>query len=273
MRSRFTILTTVLTVLFVFSSLTSAQTPPGQRGGQRGQGGQRGAANQVIPSVPHDPHDLSGTWTKAWRTLSFTEEPPPFTPEGKRKFDDNKPSYGPRAIPPALGNDPMGYCDPLGIPRNLLLEVSIYQMEMVQTAKRVFQVFEWAHSLREIWTDGRQMPKDLEPTFNGYSIGRWDGDVFVVQSAGFDDRTWLDHFGNPHSDQLSVEERYRRLDRDNMELIITITDPVIYTRPWVSERKILRLVPNRELPELFCVPSQEQTFNKRVRDPAGGISR
>jgi hypothetical protein len=72
---------------------------------------------------------------------------------------------------------------------------------------------------------------------------------------------------------MTVEERYRRLDRDNMELIITVTDPVIFTRPWVSERKILRLVPNRELPELFCIPSQEQAFNKAVRDPAGGVTR
>jgi hypothetical protein len=281
MRSRFSVLTAVLIALFLFSSHTFAQAPPGQRGGQRGQGGQQAgqggggqrAANQVVQSVPHDPHDLSGTWNKAWRTLSYTEEPPPFTAEGKKRFDANKPGYGPRAVAPALGNDPMGFCDPLGIPRNLLLEVSIYQMEMVQTPKRLFQVFEWAHSLREIWTDGRQMPKDLDPTFNGYSIGHWEGDVFVVQSAGFDDRPWLDHFGNPHSDQMTVEERYHRLDRDNMEMTITITDPVIYTRPWVSERKILRLVPNRELPELFCVPSQEQTFNRVVRDPAGGIIR
>jgi len=270
MRSRFTILTAVLTVIFVFSFLTFAQAPPGQRG-QRGGGPP--PANQVVPSVPHDPHDLSGTWNKAWRTLSYTEEPPPFTPEGKKRFEANKPGYGPRAVPPALGNDPTGFCDPLGIPRNLLLEVSIYQMEMVQTPKRLFQIFEWAHSLREIWTDGRQMPKDLEPIFNGYSIGHWEGDVFVVQSAGFDDRTWLDHFGNPHSDQMTVEERYQRLDRDNLETTITITDPVIYTRPWVSEKKVLHLVPNRELPELFCIPSQEQTFNRVVRDPAGGILR
>jgi hypothetical protein len=267
MRTRLAILTALLMVIFVCSSVTFAQAPAGQRGGRGGP------ANQVIPSVPHDPRDLSGTWAKAWRTLSLTEDVPPFTAEGKRRFDANKPSYGPRAIPPALGNDPMGYCDPLGIPRNLLLEVSVYQMEMVQTPKRLFQVFEWAHSLREIWTDARQMPKDLELTFNGYSIGRWEGNTFVVQSAGFDERTWLDHFGTPHSDQMTVEERYRRLDRDNMELIITVTDPVIFTRPWVSERKILRLVPNRELPELFCVPSQEQAFNKAVRDPAGGVIR
>src|SRR6266516_2108612 len=121
--------------------------------------GQRGAgASAAAPSPPHDPKDLSGIWTKTWRTLALSAEVPPMTPEGQAKFNANKPSYGPRAIPPALGNDPTGKCDPLGLVRNLLLEVAIYPMEMVQTPRRVLQFFEWAHSWREIWTDGRETP-------------------------------------------------------------------------------------------------------------------
>jgi hypothetical protein len=223
--------------------------------------------------VPHDPHDLSGTWNKTWRTLELTEDPPPFTAWGKEQFDANKPGYGPRAVPPALGNDPTGNCDPLGLVRNLLLEVSIYQMEFLPTPKRVVQFFEWAHAYREIWTDGRELPANPEPSWMGYSVGRWEGDTFVVNSAGFDERTWLDHFGNPHSDQMRLEERYRRLDRDTLELTMTLTDPKTYTKPWVSEKKIHRLVPNRDLPEIFCVPSEEQEFNRNVRDPAGGVKR
>src|SRR5262245_9835976 len=87
-----------------------------------GQDVRRG--NAPAPSVPHDPKDLSGVWAKTWRTLSLNDAPPPFTPRGKQLFDANKPSYGPRAVPPALGNDPTGNCDPLGLVRNLLLEVS-----------------------------------------------------------------------------------------------------------------------------------------------------
>jgi hypothetical protein len=144
-------------------------------------------------------------------------------------------------------------------------------MEIVPTPKRIFQFFEWAHSWREIWIDGRELPKDPDPTWMGYSVGKWEGDTLVVNSIGFDERTWLDHFGYPHSDEMRLEERYRRVDRDNMELTMTLTDPKMYSAPWVSEKKVMRLVPNREVPELFCVPSEEQSFNRRVRNPAGGV--
>jgi hypothetical protein len=258
MRDRLLIPIVVMAAILVFSTVALAQ---------------RGAA-PAGPSVPHDPKDLSGVWTKTWRTLTLSAETPPFTVEGKRRFDANKPSYGPRAIPPALGNDPTGFCDPLGLTRNLILEVSVYPMEMVQTPKRVLQFFEWAHSWREIWIDGRDLPKDPEPRWMGYSVGRWEGDTFVVRSNGFDDRTWIDHFGNPHSDQMTLEERYRRVDRDTLQLTMTLTDPVIFTRPWVSEPKNFRLAPaGREITELFCVPSEEQAFNEKVRNPAGGVVR
>jgi len=157
--------------------------------------------------------------------------------------------------------------------RNLLLEVAIYPMEMVQTPRRVLQFFEWAHSWREIWTDGRDLPKDPEPRWMGYSVGKWEGDTFVVDSTGFDERTWLDHFGTPHSDQMRLQERYKRLDRDNLELTMTLTDPMTFTKPWVSEKKIFKLDPKAEIQELFCVPSEEEAFNKKVRDPAGGVIR
>jgi hypothetical protein len=220
----------------------------------------------------HDPHDLSGVWTKTWRTLTLSENVPQMTPWGKARFDANKPSYGPRSVPPAVGNDPTGKCDPLGLVRNLVLEVSVYPTEIVQTPKRIVQFFEWAHGWREIWTDGRELPKDPEPRWMGYSVGKWEGDTLVVQSAGFDERTWLDHFGNPHSDEMRLEERYRRPDADHLELVMTLTDPKTYTKPWVSEKKVFKLAPPKtEIQEPFCVPSEEEAFNKKVRDPAGGV--
>ncbi len=267
MRNRFTSSIVGLAAILAFSP--AALSYAGQRGaGQRGAG-----ANAAAPSPPHDPKDLSGIWTKTWRTLALSAEVPPMTPEGQAKFNANKPSYGPRAIPPALGNDPTGKCDPLGLVRNLLLEVAIYPMEIVQTPRRVLQFFEWAHSWREIWTDGRELPKDPEPRWMGYSVGKWEGDTFVVDSTGFDERTWLDHFGTPHSDQMRLQERYKRLDRDNLELTMTLTDPMTFTKPWVSEKKIFKLDPKAEIQELFCVPSEEEAFNRKVRDPAGGVIR
>jgi hypothetical protein len=222
-----------------------------------------------------DPHDLSGVWTKGdgFRSLALSAKPPAFTPLGQKLFDANKPSYGPRAVPPALGNDPTGNCDPLGLVRNIILEVGIYRMEMVPTKDRVFQFFEWAHSYRTIWTDGSQLPKDPDPTFNGISAGKWEGDTFVVDSVGFDDRTWLDHFGVPHSDEMRLQERYRRISRDNLEMTVTLTDPKIFVTPWEGEKRIFKLVPKAKFPEMFCVPSQEQEFNRVVRDPAGGVKK
>jgi hypothetical protein len=149
----------------------------------------------------------------------------------------------------------------------------VYPMEIVQTRDRVFQFFEWGHSYRQVWTDGRPLPKDADLTFNGISTGRWEGDRFVVTSGFFDDRSWLDHFGTPHSSEMTLEERYRRLDRDTLELNMTLTDPKIFTAPWVSERKVMKLAPRREIAEQFCVPSQEAEFNRIVRDPAGGVVR
>src|SRR5438067_2244795 len=142
----------------------------------------------------YDPHDLTGTWTRTNRILTMSNETPPMTAWGKAKFDAAKPVYGPRAVAGGLGNDPVMTCDPLGMPRNLFLEVSIYPMEILETPKRMLEFFEWAHAWREIWMDGRPLPKDPEPRWMGYSIGKWDGDTFVVNSLGFDERTWLDHF-------------------------------------------------------------------------------
>jgi hypothetical protein len=222
-----------------------------------------------------DPHDLSGVWTKGdgFRSLALSAKPPAFTPLGQKLFDANKPSYGPRAVPPALGNDPTGNCDPLGLVRNIILEVGIYRMEFVPTKDRLFQFFEWAHSYRTIWTDGSQLPKDPDATFNGISAGKWDGDTFVVDSVGFDDRTWLDHFGVPHSDEMRLQERYRRISQDNLEMTVTLTDPKIFVTPWEGDKRIFKLVPKAKFPEMFCVPSQEQEFNRVVRDPAAGLKK
>ena len=106
-------------------------------------------------------------------------------------------------------------------------------------------------------------------TFTSFDV-EWDGDTFVIDTVGFIDNTWVDHFGDPHSDEMKLQERYRRVDQNNMELTVTLTDPKIYTKPWVGDKKTFRLEPKTVLAENFCVPSEEELFNKRMRDPAGG---
>ena len=115
-----------------------------------------------------------------------------------------------------LGNDPQMTCDPMGVPRVLNAQVKgpHVTMEITMTSDRMLQFFQWHHHWREIWLDDRALPKldDIEPKWDGYSVGRWDGNTFIVNSVGFDERTWLDHNGYPYSDRMLLEERHRRLD-------------------------------------------------------------
>ena len=220
-----------------------------------------------------DPHDLSGVWTRATGSGSLGNDVK-MTPAGEAKFMANKPSFGPRMVPPALGNDPMGHCDPLGLVRNIILEVAGRSFEFAQMNDRVIQFYEWAHQYRTIWTDGRAFPKDPELRWNGYSVGKWEGNTFMVDTMGFDPRTWLDNLGHPHTENMHVQERYTRTDRNTLTMTFTITDPAYYPEPYVSGVKTHRL--NSEMTEddkieTFCVPSEEENFNQNIRNPAAGL--
>ena len=118
--------------------------------------------------------------------------------------------------------------------------------------------------------DGRALPVNPEPRWNGYSIGRWEGDTLVIETIGFDDRAWLDQYGNVYSTDMRFEERWRRVGRDTLEAVYRIDDPASYTRPWVSTTKVWKRQA-QELREEFCAPMDELQFNELVRDPAAGV--
>jgi hypothetical protein len=223
------------------------------------------------------PRDLTGVWMRVRGATNMTREADNLlTPLGRKLFEANKPSFGPRAVPPVRGNDPLGKCDPLGLTRNLFTEIAARGLEFVHLPDRVIEFFEYAHQYRTIWTDGRALPKDPDPRWMGYSVGRWDGDAFVVDSIALDDRVWADMWGHPISSKARILERYRRTMFDTLELQMTITDPDLYTKPWVSDVKAHRLQLEKAMDErleTFCVPSEEEQFNKAIRDPAGGVIR
>jgi hypothetical protein len=269
------------------------------------------AHNPANDNKPFDKRDLSGLWSRNGSPggyggggtcrdcgdRGYSADVPALTALGQKMFDANKPSYGRllgsvdavahpeepigrrRAVPPANDTDPYQHCNPMGPSRALIYPDP---MEMIVSPDRTLQQFEWGYGLRTIWTDGRQplMDPDL-PRWWGYSAGRWDGDTFVVTTTGVDERTWIDHYGYPHSVDMILEERYRRTAYDVLELSMTITDPKVYTRPWVSEAKRFRKLPKDAiktvdgwtgLMEDLCAPADEvDLFNKRVRDPAGGV--
>ena len=271
MKNRFT--ARVFGFLLMCSFLLSARAAPRPQASQspaRARPSEKSAAKDQTSAAQYDPHDLTGVWVlQRQKIFTLSSDTPPRTAWGQAKFDEAKPGYGPRAIPPAFGNDPIGNCDPSGYPR--IMFDPVRPMEIIQLSNRILQHFQYHDVWRTIWTDGRGAPKDLvEPLWNGYSRGRWEGATFVVESTDFDGRTWLDHFGDPHSDEMQLEERFRRVDHDTLELTMTLTDPKTYTKPWVSDVKTWKLNPKLEIEQEFCVPSEEQAFNKRQRDVAGG---
>src|SRR6266567_2291687 len=116
-------------------------------------------------------------------------------------------------------------------------------MRFAQTPDEVIQFFEDGRTWRDIWTDGRKLPgDDADSRWFGYAVGHWEGDTFVVNSNNFDEATWLDQYGSPHSDKMTVEERYRRVDHDHLEMILNITDPMAYVGTWKGDKKIFQLV-------------------------------
>ncbi len=181
------------------------------------------------------------------------------------RYDAAKPGYGPKAG--AEENDPILLCTPSGVPRIMFYPQPI---NIVQTPDRTFIFFEREHEYREIWTDGRGHPPDPDPTWMGHSIGRWEGDTFIVDSVGFNDRAWLDFFGHPRSEQMHLIERFRRLDENTLSWQFTVIDPKAYTKPWESDTKYYTALRGKAafMEELPCVWEDENAFTKNVREPA-----
>ena len=186
------------------------------------------------------------------------------TPYGRELAKTHKSSNGPDEVPPSEENDPAHACDPMGFPRQNLFEVRA--TEIMQNANQVVLLYTFNRIWRVIWTDGRELPKDPDPHWYGYSVGKWKDDyTFVAQTNGTDERTWLDNAGRPHSEDLRVEEVFHRIDHDRMELSMTIDDPKVYEKPWVALNKLqFRLKPETtELQEMMCSPSELNEYNRR----------
>jgi hypothetical protein len=124
-------------------------------------------------------------------------------------------------------------------------------MKIVQTPSLVVVLYEYETIFRQIFTDGRSLPDDPNPTWMGYSVGHWDGDTLVVTSAGYNDRTTLDLGGHPHTEALRLTERFHRRDAGHIDLQVTLEDPKAYTRSWTLPIE-LDLVPDGDLIEYFC---------------------
>ena len=150
-----------------------------------------------------------------------------------------------------MGYDrPMTQCMPHGVPD--AMTVPGLPFKIIQIPGVTLVLFEEFHVYRQLFTDGRKLPVDPDPAWYGYSVARWEGDTFVVDTAGFKEGSWLDNSGHPHSEALQLTERFRRINFGRMELVVTVNDPKTYSRPWTSDTMRFNLQPDTELLEHLC---------------------
>jgi hypothetical protein len=217
-----------------------------------------------------NPKDLSGVWGNNGIPFDFKTKPP-FTEYGKKLWDATQAEVKHPGVPATNGGeggkDPMMHCDPLGWPRAVEYN---YGMEFIMLPDRILQFFEWGGYHRTIWTDGRKLPADPpQPRWFGYNVGHWEGNTLVVESNGYEDRSWIDEdrpgrqHGIPHSDEMTIVERWTRVNYGTLNLEMTITDPKVFTKPWVS-KGTTDLRPGTELGEYYCVPSDSEQYNHEL---------
>ena len=199
------------------------------------------------PRLPDGHPDLSGIWEPSGNRYAQNIAADlkgveiPYQPWAKALAAE-------RASGSRSKEDPPANCLPQGVPR---INASPPPWKLVQTAGFIVLVYE-SHTLwRQIFLDGRELAEDAPPTWLGYSTGKWDGDTLVVDTRGFNGKSWLDQSGKPTTEALRVVERFRRKDFGHMEIQITIDDPQAYTKPWTVTEQV-RLLTDTELMESVC---------------------
>jgi hypothetical protein len=175
----------------------------------------------------------------------FKREDAPMRPDTAEVFRKRVQSHG--------NGSPTTRCLPAGLP---FAEVFPIPFKVIQTPGLIVMVYEGDGTIRQIYTDGRKHPSDPQPLWLGYSVGSWEADTLVVDTAGFNDKSWLDAGGHPHSDALHLIERFQRRDFGHMDVMVTIEDPKMYTRPFsVKFTEILQ--PDTDITESFCAENEK----------------
>jgi hypothetical protein len=246
--------------------LAIAMAPAAAQNGRQNAGGGH-PEHEATPPTPRFADGMvdfggDGIWMQPWITDFGAQlvgrKEIPFLPWTKAMYDYNKSN--------AVAYDPQGFCLPPGGPR---MFGTPYPSQFIQDRKRIVVIFEGgAHVWREIHMDGRPLPKreELNPTYFGYSVGRWDGDTLVVETTGFNEKTWLNFNGTMHTDQLRTVERITRPNLETLHYEATIIDPGAYTEPWTVAWDIPWLE-GAELAEYIC--QENNQFLLDLKDDFG----
>jgi hypothetical protein len=165
-------------------------------------------------------------------------------------------------------DDPEANCLPTGVPRE-----APYPWRVVQTPTLMFFLFEGnIHSYRQIFLDGREHPKDVDPTWYGHSVGKWEGDTLVIDTVGFNDRFWFDFAGHPHTEQLHTVERFSRPDFNTLAYEVTIDDPGAYTKPFTLYGSH-PYAADTDLMEYICNENNQDVEHIVGKDPRNKYSK
>jgi hypothetical protein len=230
--------------LLWFGAPVSAQWPKSPTPGIPRTKDGKADLSAPAPKLADGTPDLGGIWLvpglKYLINIAADLKEVPFQPWAAAAYKEHVDTLG--------KDDPNNFCLPSGIPEK---DAVTSPWKIVQSPGLTVILYESRTIFRQIFTDGRPLPRDPNPNWQGYSIGHWDGDTFVVETAGSNGKAWLDTNGHPVSDALKVTERFHRKDFGHMELQITIDDPKAYTKPWtVTENAVLQ--PDDELIEYVC---------------------
>jgi len=231
------------------------------------------------PRASNGKPDLSGVWQGEGAPISelmkilpdgvngLGEDPPPMAfvnvlhgtkPEDDPLRPELRDAYKKQAAV-ALTEPPPAFCTPSATP---FVDALPGPFKIVQTPKLTLMLVESDTDFRQIFTDGRKLPDNPQPSWLGYSVGKWEGDSLVVDTVGLTPFSPLDVLGHPHSDALHVTERFHRRDFGHMDLQITIDDPKTYTRPFTYKID-LRLLPDTDLLESFCVENEKDAAHAK----------
>jgi hypothetical protein len=202
-----------------------------------------------VPGDPRAPGGLFGIGeslnSKYFRDVlaDFPADQRPLTADGAERLRRNS---QPGVFNPVLN------CLPDSIPHGDLLPEPF---KILHSRDVIVMLYEVETTFRQIFMDGRALPKDPSPSWQGYSVGRWQGDTLVIDTIGFNDMSWLDARGTPRSTEMRIEERFRRRDFGHLELGITMTDPRTFTKP-ITINVVAELMPDTDLLEHYCLENE-----------------
>jgi len=262
MRNRIASLIVVLVVALAVASILRAQSASGSTPAKK------------VGRASARPPDLSGNWEptatgpESLRRNTWDPDDPygqhpeqaPMLPWAAEKWKEARPPFGAKQTFDNTNDPVQRYCDPPGVSRIYMYP---WEMTFIQTPKTVYILYEFTRVWRSVAMD-RDHPSDPDSTWMGDSVGKYEGDTFVIDTVGYNDKTWLDHTGHPHSDALHTIERFRRLDKDTLELSFTVDDPKAYTKSFTG-KKLFKLT-NSPMQETLCVYSEMQSFQQNVID-------